>query len=161
LLALIVLAAPAPASIAAGAPVSLLGLALRAWAAGYVRKDAVLTVTGPYSMVRNPLYLGTLLAAGGLAIASTSIWVAGIVVLAFMLLYVPAIEQEEQHLAGKFPEFAAYVAQVPRLIPRRLPGGDSRSGEGFRWSRYLFNREYNALIAVVAAYAWLGWLAFR
>ena len=57
------LSAPTLASLAAGIPVSLLGLALRAWAAGHLEKDSTLTDSGPYAWVRNPLYLGTLTTA--------------------------------------------------------------------------------------------------
>jgi len=39
-----------------GASVGLLGLAIRAYAAGYLHKQAVLTTTGPYARTRNPLY---------------------------------------------------------------------------------------------------------
>ena len=46
------LSTPTLASLAAGIPVSLLGLALRAWAAGHLQKDSTLTDTGPYAWVR-------------------------------------------------------------------------------------------------------------
>jgi protein-S-isoprenylcysteine O-methyltransferase Ste14 len=64
------LSAPTLTSLAAGIPVSILGLALRAWAAGHLQKDSTLTDSGPYAWVRNPLYLGTLSTAAGFVIAS-------------------------------------------------------------------------------------------
>jgi protein-S-isoprenylcysteine O-methyltransferase Ste14 len=156
LAALIVLSRPSIASLSAGAPVSLLGLALRAWAAGHLAKNESLAATGPYAMMRNPLYLGSLLAAAGLAIASASAWVGVIAVASFVLIYFPVIEQEEQHLAKLFPEYAVYAARVPQLIPRSL-----RLGGGFRWALYTRNQEYKAAGAVAVAYVWLGWLAGR
>src|ERR1700723_1209889 len=48
------------------------GLWLRGYAAGYVKKNAELTMTGPYAHVRNPLYLGSILIAAGFAVALMS-----------------------------------------------------------------------------------------
>ena len=64
---------PTRASLLSGAPVALLGLALRAWAAGCLAKNRELATGGPYAYTRNPLYLGTLLVAAGLVVASRSI----------------------------------------------------------------------------------------
>src|SRR6185312_13023034 len=85
------LSAPTLPSLAAGIPVSILGLALRAWAAGHLEKDSTLTVSGPYAWVRNPLYLGTLATAAGLVIASRR-WELGILSAAvFVLIYLPVV----------------------------------------------------------------------
>ena len=54
-------------------PIALLGLALRAWAAGCLAKNQQLAIGGPYAYTRNPLYIGTLLVAAGLAVASRSL----------------------------------------------------------------------------------------
>src|ERR1700761_6904871 len=64
---------PTAASLAIGLPVSLAGLALRAWAAGCLYKDRDLATEGPYAYTRNPLYVGTLIVAAGFAVASSSI----------------------------------------------------------------------------------------
>src|SRR6184192_3113530 len=48
---------PVPRSILLGGLVGIIGLWLRAYAAGYLHKQEVLTVTGPYAYTRNPLYL--------------------------------------------------------------------------------------------------------
>ena len=66
------LSAPTPASLVSGLPVSVLGLVLRAWAAGHLAKNEQLATGGPYAWVRNPLYLGTLVVAAGLSIAARS-----------------------------------------------------------------------------------------
>src|ERR1700679_1684832 len=46
------------------------GVWLRGYAAGYVKKNAELTVTGPYAYTRNPLYLGSISIAFGFAVAA-------------------------------------------------------------------------------------------
>lgn len=152
------LSAPTAGSLAWGLPVAALGLLLRAWAAGHITKDRRLTTTGPYAWVRNPLYLGSLVSAVGFAIAARSPLLAILFAGYFLLLYLPAIQLEEQHLRDLFPEYTAYAAQVPALIPRlRRPAG----GEGFRWGLYRYNREYQALLGFLAAALLLAWKAFR
>src|SRR2546430_15686418 len=89
---------PTPESIARGIPISLMGLALRAWAAGCLAKNQQLATAGPYAYTRNPLYLGTLLVALGLAAASRSVFLAVLFAAVFLLVYLPVIQNEEQHL---------------------------------------------------------------
>src|SRR5579862_6827483 len=67
---------PDSTSLVVGLPLSACGLALRAWAAGHLAKDQRLARSGPYSFTRNPLYLGTLVTALGLAAAGRSITLA-------------------------------------------------------------------------------------
>ena len=79
------LAEPAWKSLAAGLPLSVAGLALRAWAAGHLEKNTTLAESGPYAWVRNPLYLGTLAVAAGFTVA-TRRWELGALAAAEFLL---------------------------------------------------------------------------
>ena len=74
---------PDAASLAWGVPVSIAGLALRGWAAGCLYKDSRLATSGPYAHLRNPLYLGTLLVATGLVVASRQPALAAVFAAAF------------------------------------------------------------------------------
>src|ERR1700742_2071212 len=71
------------------------GILLRAYASGYVKKNAELTMTGPYAYTRNPLYLGSMLMAFGFAGASRSLWITLLLALLFVLIYAPTIFGEE------------------------------------------------------------------
>lgn len=153
------LAAPTPASLAWGLPLAALGLALRAWAAGHITKDRRLTATGPYAYVRNPLYLGSLTAAAGFALASRSWLLAVLFAAFFVLLYLPAIQLEQQHLRELFPDYDAYAARVPALLPRLRPAEGPAAR--FCWRLYRYNREYQALLGYLAAAALLCWKAWR
>jgi len=133
-------------------PVSILGLLLRGWATGHLEKNTELAQSGPYAYVRNPLYLGTLLVAAGLAIAARRGMLAALFAAVFLLIYLPAIELEEQHLRKLFPEFAAYAKRVPALWPTWEPIQDSKP---FRFSLYVRNREYQALAGFLAGAAFL------
>src|SRR4051812_14796765 len=133
---------PTPGSLRIGLPVSLAGLALRAWAAGHLAKNQRLATSGPYAFTRNPLYLGTLLTALGLAAAGHSLGLAILFSGLFVLVYLPAIELEEQHLTAILSDYAAYAARVPLLIPS-IPS--SLGPDRFAFSQYLKNQEYQAL----------------
>ncbi len=149
---------PTPESLVVGLAISLLGLALRAWAAGHLAKNQRLAVSGPYAFTRNPLYLGTLLAALGFAAAGRSIGLAVLFGSLFALVYLPAIELEEQHLTKILPGYADFAARVPLLVP-----GWPKSGLGpdeFSFGLYVKNREYQALIGWVAGAGWLAVRAF-
>ena len=78
-------------------------------------KKHPLAEAGPYAYVRNPLYLGTLLVAVGLVIASRRWLLAALFGAVFVLIYLPVIELEEQHLTKLFPNFAAYAAGAAAL----------------------------------------------
>src|SRR5437763_9324665 len=67
---LIIAAKPSPRTLLIGAAVALVGLLIRAWASGYLRKNMELATSGPYAYTRNPLYLGTFIMGGGIALAS-------------------------------------------------------------------------------------------
>jgi protein-S-isoprenylcysteine O-methyltransferase Ste14 len=69
----IFLASPTPMAILIGALVAGLGLAIRAYASGYLRKDRELATAGPYARTRNPLYLGSAILAAGFVVAGRSI----------------------------------------------------------------------------------------
>ncbi len=149
---------PQPASVALGLPVSLAGILLRAWAAGHLAKNRELATGGPYAYTRNPLYLGTLLVAAGLVIASRSAGLAVLFAAVFVLVYLPVIQLEEQHLRKLFPDYAVYADAVPALWPRL--GGRKANGP-FRWGLYWKNQEYQAAAGFLAGISFLLWKAFR
>jgi protein-S-isoprenylcysteine O-methyltransferase Ste14 len=147
------LSEPTWTSLAIGLPVAALGLALRAWAAGHLEKNRALAESGPYAYVRNPLYIGTLAVAAGFVLASRQ-WVLGLLFAAvFVLIYLPVVELEEQHLRALFPEYAEYARRVPRLWPRLM----GNSSKPFSFATYLRNQEYQALAGFLIGVAVLIW----
>jgi protein-S-isoprenylcysteine O-methyltransferase Ste14 len=147
-----IFAHPTQKSLAIGLPASLAGLALRAWAAGHLAKNQRLAISGPYAFTRNPLYLGTLLTALGLAAAGHSFALAILFGALFALVYLPAIELEEQHLSAILPGYAEFARRVPILIPR---WPDSLGPDSFSTALYRKNREYQALLGWCLGAAWL------
>lgn len=145
---------PTARSLAVGVPVSLVGLALRAWAAGCLAKNRELATGGPYAYTRNPLYIGTLLVAAGLVVAARSGWLGILFAAVFGLVYLPVIQNEEQHLRRLFPEYAGYAERVPALWPRLRKSG--KSANPFRLSLYLRNQEYQAGAGFAAGVLYLA-----
>jgi hypothetical protein len=156
----VVWARPAAISVALGAAVALLGILLRAYAAGHLEKNQRLATTGPYAYTRNPLYLGSALVALGLAIAAR-IWWLGLLFAAYLIaVYWPVVREEEARLAELFPEFSRYAAAVPRFWPAGRRGAAavySGASSGFRWTLYWKNQEYNALLGYLFGLAVLIW----
>ena len=148
---------PTTLSLLAGLPLAASGLALRAWAAGHLRKNQNLTTSGPYAWLRNPLYVGTLLAVGGCLIAAAQAVLAVLALVAFVLIYTPVVEQEEQHLRKLFPEYAEYARRVPQFLPSPPKAG---SEQRFAYAIYQRNKEYKALLGLLWAYAFLALKAF-
>jgi hypothetical protein len=86
-------------------------------------------------------------------LAARSLPLALLFAAAFLLMYLPAIELEEQHLRSLFPEYAAYAARVPMLLPRFRCGA---AGQRFDWRQWVHNREYQALAGFLAGAALLA-----
>jgi protein-S-isoprenylcysteine O-methyltransferase Ste14 len=135
---------------------TLPGLWLRGYAAGYVKKNRELTQTGPYAHTRNPLYLGSILIAAGFAAALMSWPFALTLAIGFTVIYVPVIASEEAFLRRTFADFPAYCKRVPRLIPRLTPGLPSGAVPGeagsFSFELYRKHREYNSSIGAALLY---------
>lgn len=146
------LSRPNKHSMVVGLPIACIGLFLRGWSAGHLAKNQKLTTGGPYAYLRNPLYLGTSIVALGIVIASRSKALEIIFGAVFLLVYLPVIELEEQHLREIFPDYAAYADYVYRLLPlRRWPHATSR----FSWALYRKNEEYKAVLGFLGAALWL------
>jgi len=148
--AVILLAAPTWASIIAGVSLSILGLAIRTWASGHLRKEKRLAVSGPYRYSRNPLYLGNFILGVSIAVGAHSWWVVALFGLYFAVFYPLIIVREIRRMKELFPgQYEEYRKKVPLFFPspRR---GDNASREKFSWALYLQNKEYRALIATAA-----------
>ncbi len=126
---------PSVTSAAIGIAVAAAGELLRIWAVGYsgetTRADVVtapqLVTAGPYSYVRNPLYVGNAITALGFWIALSgavsglqSVLMLALVALFVTCVYATIIPLEEAYLLATFgAPYERYVARVPRIVPLR------------------------------------------
>jgi len=153
----LLLAKPTPVALLVGACVSLLGLAIRAWAAGHIRKNAELATSGPYAFTRNPLYLGSFLLGLGFTIASGQVVLGLLFVALFLGIYFPVMRVEASTLAELFgKDYEVYRQSVPLFFPRLTPYPQSASEPvKFDGSLYLRYREYRAALGLVIAWGLL------
>ena len=155
----ILFAQPRPATLAAGAPLSFLGLLLRAWGSGHLRKNDALATSGPYAYTRNPLYLGSFIMGLGFTIASGRWWLGVLFVALFLGIYLPVMRVESATLAQLFGEsFQEYAGAVPVLLPRITPYRTGQARIRFDQSLYLRYREYRAALGLMLAW---GFLVFK
>lgn len=153
---LLVFARPAVTWLAVGAGLVVLGLAVRAWAAGHLRREAPVTVSGPYAHLRHPLYLGSGLVVAGFAVAGGLAWLAFMLGLYFVLLFVPVLRREERQRRAAAPElYADYANRVPAFLPRLQPGQRAQPGARFDPQLYLRNREWRAALGCLGLLALL------
>lgn len=105
------------------------GVGLRFWSTLYIggNKGTTLMTEGPYSLCRNPLYLGNLLLTLSIAFFMESLVFAVGLFLASLVFATATINSEERRLGEKMgPQYQEYLRSVPRLFPRF--GGFHESG---------------------------------
>ena len=145
-------ARPSWRSIAAGVPIALVGEGLRIWAAGHLVKGREVTVSGPYRLLRHPLYAGSAIIGGGFVVAAASPLVAAVVLGYLAVMTAAAVRLEEATLRADFGgAYARYAAGEHAPAARRF---SARRAAG--------NGEHLAVmglaggVALLSAKAWLG-----
>ena len=155
---------PTSLSLATGSALALVGLGIRAWASGCLKKNEELATAGPYAYTRNPLYLGTLLLGAGVAVCTRSLWFAAVFGVFYILFYIPVMIAEADTLEKLFPDqFAAYSERTPLLLPRltsfatatRRRSKESSSVSVFDSALYMRHREYRALLGFLVVLSFL------
>jgi len=143
-------ARPTNQSLIEGACIALVGLMIRAAAAGIVRKGQQLASSGIYAWTRNPLYFGSTILAVGFVMGSNS-WIVAVVAAGYILMFYPAVvRREDRDLRERFgAEFATYSARVSGFFP--WPTKQPPGSPGFSWAQYMRNREYRAALGTLIA----------
>jgi protein-S-isoprenylcysteine O-methyltransferase Ste14 len=113
------------------------------------QKASVLNTTGPYSVVRHPLYLANYLIGVGLSLFSRTWFLPIIVSLATLLYYERIAAREEEFLEGRFgPDFRRWAARVPAMIPRFSGYAPAAAFNG----RRALGREFYAVAQTTTAF---------
>ena len=146
----IAFARPSVVTLAVGTGVAVIGLLIRAWASGHIRKARELAISGPYAYTRNPLYVGSFLMGVGFTVAGGVWWLALLFSGLYIGIYLPVMRVEMDDIRTIFgSEFDEYSRNVPMLIPRATAW--KRTGTKFDFQLYLQYREYRAALGVFLA----------
>jgi protein-S-isoprenylcysteine O-methyltransferase Ste14 len=151
-----------PFLVGAGVGITIVGELIRLWGVHHIgavsrtRSERLgpLVASGPFALVRNPLYVGNILLWVGFAIAARMLWLAPIILVLLALEYHAIVRWEETLLESRLGQaYREYAARVPRWIPsfNRGDRGLRRATEGFSWSGTLFS-ERGTLLAIAAGY---------
>ena len=142
--------------------VAVPGEVVRFWSSGTLYKVETLATTGPFALVRNPLYLGSTIIAIGFCFANRNPIFIGTFGVVLVLVYIRTIRREERLLREAFgEEFEEYCKRVPRLLPLKPPlGGPGRLLMGFSVKQAVHNNELDTIIGIAALLGVLAYPAF-
>jgi protein-S-isoprenylcysteine O-methyltransferase Ste14 len=89
----------------------------RNWGTPMTQKDEPELVTsGPYRLVRHPIYSGILVAGVGTAVALSWVWLAAVFLAGVYFIYSATVE--ERYLTQQFPdEYPVYKRSTKMLVP--------------------------------------------
>jgi len=173
-------APPSTLLLASGVVVTMLGELLRLWgvhqigAISRTRSNRLgpLVASGPFAVVRNPLYVGNIALWIGFALTARLVWLAPAILVLLGLEYHAIVQWEERLLEARLGDvYRDYAARVPRWIPRRTRGERKENDHSalcapsavpsgsFSWRETLFS-ERGTLIAIALGYLVL-WLKLR
>ena len=158
------------ALMAAGVLLVVLGEFIRLWGVSHIgvisrtRSDRLgpLVSTGPFALVRNPLYLGNLAIWAGFAISANLLWLVPVIVVLVGLEYHAIVRWEETLLEARLGDsYRDYMRRVPRWVPafakasaRQAPVLAKATTRPFSLADTLFS-ERGTLIAIAAGYGLL------
>ena len=174
-------APPSPGLLAVGIGATMAGELLRLWAVRYIgvisrtRSDRLgpLVASGPFAIVRNPLYVGNIALWVGFALTARLIWLAPVILVMLAAEYHAIVRWEERLLESRLGEtYRAYAARVPRWWPafnrrdrrerrEKDPSANSAASAVKRDSfRQTLFSERGTLLAIAAGYLVL-WIKLR
>jgi protein-S-isoprenylcysteine O-methyltransferase Ste14 len=175
---------PSAALVGTGIAITVVGELIRLWGVHHIgaisrtRSERLgpLVASGPFALLRNPLYLGNIALWVGFALTARLVWLAPVVLVLLGLEYHAIVRWEETLLESRLGQaYRDYAARVPRWVPvivnrgDRKERGDERRDEdrfgkatkqqAFSWRATLFS-ERGTLIAIAVGYLAL-WLKLR
>ncbi len=145
----LIFAKPTPLLIGIGVSISFIGLLIRAWSSGHIRKNQNLAVSGPYKYTRNPLYVGSILLGLGFMIASGVWWLILLFLILFLGIYLPVMSVEADELTAIFgDEYKEYARRVSLFFP--WFSNFESDGKKFEKELFMRYREYQASLGFLA-----------
>jgi protein-S-isoprenylcysteine O-methyltransferase Ste14 len=149
-LLLVIFAKPNPPGIAVGMILIIMGESIRIWAAGHLQKNELLTVSGPYAYVKNPLYIGTILITIGFCILADNIYLLAASTFVFCFHYIPYKKKVEGDRLRRIfgAQFEDYDQKVPEYIPRGTPYSEEKVSWQFK--HFIENSEEGIVLIIIS-----------
>jgi protein-S-isoprenylcysteine O-methyltransferase Ste14 len=164
---------PTLVTIACGLVLTFLGESLRFWGVAYAGSLTRVTgsvgapevvVAGPFSYVRNPLYIGNILMYTGVGIMANAItpWLVLIALVYFVVQYSLIVSLEEEFLEKEFGAgYLEFKKNVPRFFPRVRPYVDPVQAqqkpswaEAVRSERRTFQAIVLVMLLLILIWSW-------
>lgn len=140
-----------------GVALIILGIAVRLWASGHIKKNKVLATDGPYGFVRHPQYVGNIMLGIGFSLASGLWWSLPLLLAIVLAFYPHAIRREDDQLHYKFTqEWEDWAKETRALIPRLTP---FKPGQRGSWSFMQSLRQNGEPIIALFLLFWLYFLS--
>ncbi|MDQ3812729.1 MAG: isoprenylcysteine carboxylmethyltransferase family protein [Armatimonadota bacterium] len=132
-----------------GVPLVLFGEWLQMWSSAHLYKNQDFTTSGPYTYVRNPMYIGRFFLVLGFFVMTGNVPL----IIAYIVLYAPyaqvRVKREEGRLAKIFePHYQHYCSEVPRWLPKLRPYSRAEARR-WNWTQMCINNEHLNLIGVL------------
>lgn len=149
-------AQPDTGLVAIGLAMAVAGQVFRIYAAGFIHKNKQLASTGPYALVRHPLYLGNFLILIGFTLAAANLYVVGGVLLFFLIWYPAAIAYEDAKLERIFEdEWRAWSKNIRAIIPGRFRWADLKTDGWDTYQSLIRNGELPISLYLLSCGIWL------
>ena len=143
----------------------IVGVAVRIWGSGNLRKNREITRTGVYRMVRHPLYLGSLAMFLAMFLTVGDPLVGAVLFVTMVAaVYYPTMMDEEAYLRAHFPEQTADYVHLPRLVPNVFRIGEAVASDRFTLAAARANlglRSLGFLVALPLLLELLRWVEGR
>jgi protein-S-isoprenylcysteine O-methyltransferase Ste14 len=132
--------------------ISFFGELIQMWASSSLEKNEVLTVRGPYSLIRNPMYLGRFLVILGGIVLLHNIYILLVYVVVYYFYMVNRVKREESQLEEVFGEpYQDYRRKVNRFVPN-LKIYEQGEPLFFRFHILFRNNEHLNFLALLSFY---------
>jgi len=132
--------------------VSLFGEFIQLWSFASLDKNSNIAANGPYSLCRNPMYLGRYFLILGAIILLHSLLIAVIYSVVYYFYMVNRVKREEIKLQEIFGEgYRSYCSRVNRFLPGIIKA-DWKSVPYFRWRLFFQNHAHWNLLSMLLLY---------
>ncbi len=127
---------------------ALLRMSARGFKMSASQQSSALVTTGPYKLVRNPMYLGTFLVGVGFIFPLFPLWTIAIFSVVFYLRFIIQIKKEQEFLLKSFGQsYADYCKKVPAFIPTWKSIASVHFNEVFPWKHLWTTKEKFGLLS--------------